>query len=99
MGIRRVTDTLKREGILYRGGKKWSKQRVQERLQDRVYVGEWIAVQRTGMTGERLCEARGRHLYFRHAEELKSLRKSAELCDMCEAIGEAECFEQMRAVA
>ena len=52
MGIRRVTDALNREGTVYRGGKKWSKQRVQERLQDRVYVGEYYFNKKDGRTGK-----------------------------------------------
>ena len=51
IGIKRLTGVLNREGSLYRGGVQWSKQRVQERLSDPLYIGQYFFNKRSGKTG------------------------------------------------
>jgi len=50
VGIKRVIEILNQEGNLYRG-KTWSKQRVQERLSDPVYIGEYYFNKKNRKTG------------------------------------------------
>ena len=52
VGSKGLTELLNREGLLYRGGKAWSKQRVQERLADPVYVGEHYYDKAESRTGK-----------------------------------------------
>jgi len=40
VGIKRITEVLNSEGNRYRGGKRWTKQRIQERLSDPLHIGE-----------------------------------------------------------
>ncbi len=52
VGSKRLAELLNQAGLLYRGDKEWSKQRVQERLADRVYVGEYYYNKRESRTGK-----------------------------------------------
>ncbi len=56
VGVKQLAEILNQEGRLYRKGHKWSKQRVQNRLCDPVYIGEYYFNKKDGRTGK--CKPR-----------------------------------------
>ena len=52
VGVKRITQILNAEGRFSRKGKLWTKQRVQERLADTVYRGEFYFNRKDGRSGQ-----------------------------------------------